>query len=66
MGTGSRYASIPTKCMLQMPMPSATLPPASHAMRKRPYAALTRAESASAVYDARMAIRMENATSAAL
>jgi hypothetical protein len=52
--------------MLHTPMPMATLPPASHARRKRPCTAFTRAESASAVYEARMAIRMENATSAAL
>ncbi len=46
---GMRKASMPTKCMLQMPKPMAREPPPSHATRARPRAALTLVASASAV-----------------
>src|SRR5690242_230574 len=65
IGTERRKASMATKCMLQMPVPMATLPPESHASRARPRAAVTRPASVSAVYDAQIASRIESATNGA-
>src|SRR5688500_3154630 len=60
---GIRKASMPTKCMLQMPTPSATDPPVSHAARARPRAWDTLPARSRAVYDANTAIRIETTTS---
>jgi hypothetical protein len=62
---GRWNASMATKCMLQIPLPMATLPPSNQASRARPRAAATRAASVSAVYDAPIAISIESATSGA-
>ena len=49
IGIGRWKASMPMKCMLQMPTPMATEPPASHAKRSAPRAAVILAASSSAV-----------------
>ncbi len=49
IGRARWNASMPTKCMLQMPTPMATEPPASHARRSRPWATVNRAARSSAV-----------------
>ncbi|MNL83014.1 hypothetical protein D3C87_2105510 [compost metagenome] len=60
---GRRKASMPTKCMDQMPAPIAT-PPASsqRAAVRRGWVADTRDAMSSAVNEARMATRMESTT----
>ncbi|MNS84465.1 hypothetical protein D3C72_1182940 [compost metagenome] len=67
MGMGRVNASMPTKCMDQMPMPMANAPPASQYFAAgSPLAALTRLAMPSAVYDARMATPRDTRTSEGL
>src|SRR5437867_1927137 len=59
---GKRQASIPVKCIDQMPKPIAVAPPISQALRTQPLAAVTRPPRSSAAYDAEMAITTERTT----
>src|SRR5665213_2035201 len=63
---GSVSASMPTKCMLQMPTPIASATPSSHSARARPVLAKMRPARSSAVYDARIAMTTESTTSPVL
>jgi hypothetical protein len=49
MRIGSENASMPTKCMDQMPAPMAKAPPSSHRRAARPWLWLTRLAMSSAV-----------------
>src|ERR1700761_6850019 len=63
MGTGRLKASMPMKCIDQMPMPIATDPPTSHHLDAFPWASVTRPAISSAVYEASIAISTEAITS---
>ena len=63
IGIGRRNASIPTKCMAQMPEPIATAPPRIQANRERPAASVTRPARLSAEYDATLATSIDTRTS---
>jgi enoyl-CoA hydratase/carnithine racemase len=58
----SRKASMPTKCIDQMPRPIASEPPASQPFCTRPPARAVCPARSSATYDARTAITIESAT----
>src|SRR3954468_2037088 len=60
---GRENASMPTKCIDQMPQPIATAPPVSHRRAGRWFALDTREERLSAVYETNTATTMESATS---
>ncbi|MCY1373894.1 hypothetical protein D9M69_611950 [compost metagenome] len=55
-------ASMPIKCIDQMPMPMATAPPAVHKCTARPLAVAMRPVRSSAVYEARIATQSEMMT----
>ncbi len=54
---------MPMKCMAQMPLPIASAPPAIQKYGARPWAWRTRIARLRAVYDARMATRIDTKTS---
>ena len=62
---GSENASMPTKCMAQMPVPIASAPQASHSAERTgdPAAATTRVAMSSATNEAITAVTMDSATS---
>ena len=62
---GSENASMPTKCMAQMPVPIASAPQASHSAVRTgdPVAATTRVAMSSATNEAITAVTMDSATS---
>jgi hypothetical protein len=60
---GSEKASMPTKCIDQMPQPMATAPPVSHSLAGRWLALDTREDRLSAVYETKTATTTESATS---
>src|SRR5262245_4432077 len=60
---GRLSASIPMKCMDQMPVPMETAPPASHARAAAPLEAVILEARSSAVYDANDATQTETRTS---
>ena len=62
VGTGRPNATMPTKCIAQMPMPSAVPPKINHTITLRPRAAVTRAMRSSVAYDATTATSIESAT----
>ncbi|MNQ64030.1 hypothetical protein D3C85_784340 [compost metagenome] len=67
MGMGRLKASMPTKCMDQIPMPMANAPPASqYRAAGSPCEARTRLAIPNAVYDARMATPRDTRTSEGL
>ena len=59
---GSDSASMPTKCIDQMPVPMAKPPPKSQSHATRPLAPRSRSAKVSAVYDARMATTIDETT----
>ena len=59
---GSWKASIPTKCMAQMPEPIAIAPPTVQASMVRPFDCATRPARLSAEYEAAIATRIETTT----
>ena len=63
MGIGRLKASIPMKCMDQMPMPIENAPPISQSWAERPLEAVMRVARSSAVYDAKIATMIESSTS---
>src|SRR5579862_7445872 len=61
-GMGRENASMPMKCMAQMPVPMAREPPDSHSHEREPGARATRADRRSAVWETTMATRTERTT----
>ena len=59
---GRLNASIPRKCIDQMPTPIEKAPPTSHARALFPLDAVMRVVRSSAVYDASMATSIDTAT----
>lgn len=67
MSMGRLKASMPTKCMAQIPMPIANAPPDNqYRAAGRPLAARTRFAMPNAVYDARTATPRDTRTSEGL
>src|SRR5688572_16203924 len=66
IGMGSSNASMPMKCMDQMPAPMAKAPQTSQYQERFSLADATRPARSSAVYDAMIATTMERVTSAGL
>src|SRR5580692_4882856 len=63
-GIGSEKASMPMKCIDQMPQPIASAPPTTHMPVLVEFLArATRADRLSAVYDTKIATRIESRTS---
>jgi hypothetical protein len=62
IGIGMVKASMPTKCIDQMPPPMVIAAAASHKRRATPRAPSTRPPRSSAVYEAKQAARMDSAT----
>jgi hypothetical protein len=63
---GSEKASMPMKCIDQIPLPIASAPPTSQSRDNVPCARATRAESRSAVCDTKMATATDRTTSQGL
>ncbi len=63
IGTGRLKASMPMKCIDQMPIPMANAPPRSQDTAAAPVDAVMREARSSAVYEARAATRNESRTS---
>ena len=59
---GSEKASMPTKCMHQMPVPMVSEPPTNQVMATRRSWLRTRLAKSSATYEANMAISTEAVT----
>ena len=63
---GSEKASMPTKCIDQMPLPMAKAPPPSQSLDGTPSLRATRAERLSAVWETKIATATDKTTSQGL
>jgi hypothetical protein len=63
---GSEKASMPMKCIDQIPLPMASAPPSSHSRDSAPRVRTTRTESPRAVCETKMATATDKATSQGL